>query len=121
MDKLLTNNPLAIRLFVDVFDVEFHEGSAKDVLVAARDYVHQGHGLLTHPLASSIPLKDTPFRSLLVSERPASLDVAAVGLIESAIERYSQVNAQNREIPQNIADDFMAIDCDMIASRKSKK
>lgn len=114
MDRLLTNNPLAIRLFADVFNVEFHEGSAKDVLIAARDYVHQGHGLLTHPLASSIPLSDTPFRSLVVSGQPAALDVAAVSLIESAIDRYSQLKLRCREIPQNIAEDFMTIDCDMI-------
>ena len=89
-----------------------------DVLVAARDYVHMGHGLVTHPLASSIPLTDTPFRSVVVARQAASLDFAAVRLIESAIDRYSRIGMNLRELPQHVAEDFMVIDCDMIASRK---
>lgn len=114
IDKLLTNNPQAARRYGAIWDVEFKEAAAIDVLVQARDYIHRGHRLLTHPLASSIPHKDSPYKSVLVSGDSDVLDFESLRNIESAIGRYSQIGAISFDIPQSIALDFMMVDCEML-------
>jgi len=117
MNILLTNNPLAAARSADRWDVKFFDDAAIAVLTAARDYIHCGHKLLTHPLASSIPPKDSPFRSVLISGDVSGTDFDSVRIIESAINVYAKLTVTHTNIPQNIAEDFMAIDCDVILGR----
>ena len=121
LDKLLTNNPLAAERYRGL-DVQWIDGPARDVLTAARDYVHLGHALLTHPLASSIPRKDSPFKSIIISGTAGQLNYDSLRIIENAIEAY-KIGAINFNIHQTVAEDFMLIDCDVIsaAAEKSSK
>ena len=149
MDKLITNNALAAEKYFGL-DVQFIEDSAVNVLIAARDYIHIGHKLLTHPLASSIPRADSPYKSVIISGIADKLDFESLKLIESAIaaynivetkinihrtcsktsfasekaQRYNEFFASRNEVlehvQQTIAEDFMIIDCDVIADAAKK-
>ena len=66
MDIIATNNPLAEAEFRDRFKVEFFE-DAGGVLAFARDLVHAGHSLMTHPLAGSVKPNETPYKTILIS------------------------------------------------------
>lgn len=114
---LITNNPKAAERYADIWDVEFIDETTLYVLAAVRDYIHLGHGLLTHPLASSLPPKDCPYKSVLVTGQGGELDYGSLRVIEGAMEVYSKVNldVNNFDIPQTIAEDFMVIDCEMLA------
>jgi len=66
MDIIATNNPLAEAEFRDRFKVEFFEDTG-GVLAFARDLVHAGHSLMTHPLAGSVKPNETPYKTILIS------------------------------------------------------
>jgi len=114
MNKLLTNNPLAVEKYQTLFEVERVEGAAADVLAVVRDYVHLGHCLVTHPLASSIPRKDSPFKSIAVSKEAGRLDLDSLRIIEGAIDAYKH-SVTHFNIPTSVAEDFMLIDCEMLS------
>ena len=115
---MLTNNPIAAELFSVQYNVEFFDEIVLVLLMAARDYVHLGHKLLTHPQASSIAPNQNPYRSLIITDEAFSLDLESLKLIEAAIAVYSKINTKKADIPQDVAKDFMVIDCEMIKAVK---
>ena len=84
---LVTNN---YELCKCVTHCEFIDGSALDVLIAVRDYVHRGYALLTHPLCGNLRPHQQPFRSVIIKFNYLSkLDLDSLSLIEHAIEIYN--------------------------------
>ncbi|MDR2182731.1 MAG: GrdX family protein [Clostridiales bacterium] len=114
MDKLLTNNPMAARRFADSLEVDFRDFAAADVLKAARDMVHQGHRLRTHPVTSGAAPNGSPFVSIVLSGEAFRTDFDSVSIIEGAMALYAKLGAP-RELPEAVAKDFMLIDCEMLA------
>jgi hypothetical protein len=83
---LLTNNP---GLCGAVSAGRLVEGASLDVLIAARDAVHLGASLLTHPLCGNLRPHQQPFRSVLIEENPGALvDLESLSLIDSAVTIY---------------------------------
>ncbi|MDR2175930.1 MAG: GrdX family protein [Synergistaceae bacterium] len=83
---LITNNS---SLCGAVFGGRLVEGSSLDVLTAARDAVHLGASLLTHPLCGNLRPHQQPFRSVLIEENPGALvDLESLSLIDSAVTIY---------------------------------
>ena len=58
--KIVTNNPLVKENMSDKHEVHYIGGNAREVFIEARNNVHVGHELLTHPLMSSIKPNETP-------------------------------------------------------------
>ena len=117
--QLVTNNPAAAAKYEDMYEVVFVEGTAAAVITAVRDFIHTGRRLLTHPLASSVPPKDSPYKSVLISGEASAgpPDFDSLRIIEGAAAVYSKIDVTKINIPQAIAEDFMAIDCEMLAGR----
>ena len=84
MDIIVTNNPLAEAGFRDRFRIEFFDASA-DVLTYARDLVHAGHVLLTHPLPGSVKPGETPYKTILISGSGGEVDAPSLRMIEECI------------------------------------
>ena len=115
---ILTNNPDVEKLCEDC-SVCFVEGTYRDVLIGARDRIHQGHRLLTHPLMGSLKPNETPYRSVGLSEEKGALDFDSLQLIENAIETFDQfarVTRPDRGIntPERMLADFRLIDASLI-------
>lgn len=115
---ILTNNPDVQNMLTDR-SVCFVEGSYRDVLVRARDMVHQGHRLLTHPLMGSLKPNETPYRSVGLSEEKGSLDFDSLQLIENAIETFDKFAAVTRpdrgsNTPERMLADFRLIDASLL-------
>ena len=87
---IVTNNPL-VRDDLPGQDVTlvWVDGEYEDVLLAVRSRVHQGHQLLTHPLAGSVKPYETPYRTILLSANPASLHLPSLQLLEQAFALLS--------------------------------
>ena len=97
---VITNNPL-IR---DAKGVEFVEGGFRDVLVRARDLTYLGHELITHPLFASLGMMFSPFRSIVVSDRPEGFSPEQAQLAEDSIASYDLATEGRRRIERNDAD-----------------
>jgi len=114
---LLTNNPLAEKKLKNEIQIVFEEEQDYlGILKNARNRIHQGAVLLTHPLSGSIKPSETPFKSLLLKEGEKTLDTGSLQMIEDAIQVAERMIEQTgvRKWTELILADFQLIDCDLI-------
>ena len=117
---IITNNPDVKEAFGDR-DIRFVDGGYREVLVSARDLVHKGHRLLTHPLMGSLKPNETPYRTVVMSKEAAALDPDSLQLIEQAIETFDRFAATVRRdrgdnTPEPLLADFRLIDLSLVNS-----
>lgn len=115
---VLTNNPMVAHQFDGRLVCHFNEKMTYlDVMKTARDYVHQGYQLLSHPLSGSIKPNETPYKSIVLKKaKDMSTDFWSLSLIEEAIATTEKFNASfaPRAWPEDKKEDFQLIDCDLI-------
>lgn len=114
---LLTNNELLREKYTGKLDISFVEGKYIDVLKSARDKIHKGWKLITHPLMGSIKPNETPFRSI-VMEQGTVLDVESLSIIESSIAATEKFQRDNK-VPcwkENVLEDFRVVDMRLVES-----
>lgn len=114
---LLTNNPLVAEKLQTEAPMVF-DGSMDymGILREARNRIHQGAVLLTHPLSGSIKPSETPFKSILLKEGGKQLDASSLQIIEDALVLAQRMitQARNRQWTEKILADFQLIDYDLI-------
>ena len=114
---ILTNNSKVHAKYKFRFEIEFMEDRGYiDILIEARDLIHKGYRLLTHPMSSSLKPNQTKFRSIMLQKTESGLDMESVLMIERAVE-----SAENflkfKKIPdwdERITDDFRTVDMSLI-------
>ena len=87
---VITNNPLVRSRLDDTHEVIYLELSYEELLKVVRDRIYEGHRLLTHPLSGSVKPKETPYKSVLISERKEKVDRESVRLIEDKSKYYKE-------------------------------
>lgn len=113
---IITNNPMVNEKFGGrtVYDRTF---SLTDVLVLARDKIHRGHRLLTHPLSGSVKPNQTPYKTVIISaEAAADTDADSLAIIEEAITMTRKLlkDAAPRAWGESTLQDFQLIDYSLI-------
>ena len=94
------------------------KGSSLDVFINARNAIHRGSRLLTHPLCGNLRPYQQPFRSILIEENPGSLvDLESLSIIEEAILVYR--NCEDRLLlPEKLDEltrkDFAFVDFELM-------
>ena len=111
--EILSNNPMVWDRFQECTRVE---GSARDVLVAARNRVHGGYSLVAHPIAGNARLCRNPYRSVVIGERAPEPSVADIACVEDALERVR--SSESDETARSSAD-YALIDLDLLTSSLS--
>jgi hypothetical protein len=84
---IVTNNPAVAASQENLL---FVAGSAEETLVKVRDLVHAGYELISHPLAASLRLLFSPFRSVILGRKLTKVDACSVRIIEDSIIKYKQ-------------------------------
>ena len=75
MYLIVTNNPMAAKEFAGQGEVRLYpEDTYREILVRARDLVYIGHRLCNHPLYGSLRPHETPYRTVVLSDRPQTPD-----------------------------------------------
>ena len=98
-------------------DITFIDGKYIDVLKSARDMVHKGSKLITHPLMGSIKPNETPYRSIIISGGTA-LDIESLTIIENSIAAAEKFQRDNK-VPiwnENVLNDFRFVDLKLFES-----
>lgn len=107
----LTNNA---RLWNISLKATFVEGGPLSVLTLARDRVHAGWLLLTHPLYGNIQPSQQHFRSVLVGlpDEKREGDLGSISILERAIGLYRAegVNSVKPARRNRHLEDFAALD-----------
>lgn len=89
----------------------------RSVLVRARDMIHSGYRLLTHPQASSLKPNQTPYRSVLVYPGDGNDNTGEVILIEKSIavyDEWQQIAHSPAKYSEKVDNDFKTIDLSII-------
>lgn len=116
---ILTNNPLAASKLADnqKHMLAFHPVTLRQVLLLARDMVHQGHRLLTHPLSGSVKPNETLYKSIGLSVQSAdSLCFDSLRMAEEAIQAFDRFTPRQREITAQMDGDFQLVDWTLLHS-----
>jgi hypothetical protein len=118
--KILTNNSAVYEKYKDTYNVQFEYCSYRDMLYLARDYIHKGHELLTHPLSGSVKPNETPYKTIIIDENAKALNLDSLKTIENSIETAIKFTYSDKPVEDEILDDFMFIDLSLINNVISK-
>lgn len=113
---IVTNNPRVLKRYEGLYSVEFVDGVYMDVLVRVRDRVHAGCRLLTHPLSGSVKPNETPYKSVMISQKRGSMDMGSLSIIEEAIAACRKFPVKYEGLPQRVLEDFQLVDSTLIDS-----
>lgn len=113
---ILTNNPQVIKLRENEMEVLFTEDTYMGVLRQARDLIHQGHRMLTHPLSGSVKPKENPYKSIMFTKEKGALDRESLGLIENAIITAEKFPDKSPYWTPKVRDDLALVDYTLITS-----
>ena len=118
---IISNNVLSKEGFEKTTDLLFIEGSLMDVMKTARDYIHKGHKLLTHPLMGSIKPNETPYKTIAISLKADNgVDLDSLNIMENSIETSERlINNRpprnwSKDIIDRVYEDYRLIDFDLI-------
>ncbi len=112
---ILTNNEWVRDRMGKDYQVDYRELSFREILVAARDLIHEGHRLLTHPLSGSVKPQETPYKSMALTKSKGALDLRSLELIENAIAACDKFIVKFPNMPDGMRDDFRLIDYCLIS------
>ncbi|MGV8145562.1 MAG: GrdX family protein [Alkaliphilus sp.] len=117
MATIITNNPLVLEKMSSKIKVEFRETDLKGIFIEARNRIHAGHKLLSHPLSGSVKPNETNYKSLIISDERVKLDLDSLRIIESAIETTLKfLNMKEYKWDTKVLGDFQEIDFTLISS-----
>lgn len=112
---IVSNNPMVAEKYPDL--TEFQENSSvKDIFSEGRNSVHLGANLINHPLAGSIKPNQSPYKSLVLSDRKGDLDMFSLRLIEGAIQVLKKFPPRGIKYDEQTLEDFQVIDLDLLDS-----
>lgn len=114
--QIITNNPLVLEKLQGSYSVEYYDVSFLDLLIRVRDRVHEGYELFTHPLSGSVKPNETPYKSVLVSEKAGKLDFKSLTIIENSILTAQKFPIKFPNMPQSMREDFQLIDYTLLQS-----
>jgi len=106
--KIVTNNPSVREAYRDVVMVP---GDPRAVLGEARDLVHQGWALFSHPFHGNMRLLRNPYRSLILRDNRGRIDAPSVLSIEEACSRLRSVRFDHLE---ESLEDYRYLDKDLL-------
>lgn len=118
---LITNNEKVVEQWKNSKEIvlmQLDSPNILDVLYHARDLLHKGHWLLTHPFTGSLKPNENPYKSILVSEEVQQLNLDHVATIEQCISS-AQRSLINRPLPiysESVLNDYRLIDHDLISN-----
>lgn len=81
---VITNNPYFLKEPVKG-EIRYMNFPPMKILTEARDLIHKGYILITHPLVGGIKPNQTPYRTVILSAGPGPVDIDSVRVIGDSI------------------------------------
>ncbi len=94
--RCITNNPMLLNRGFS--ELEYHDIDVLGLFQIVMREVASGYQLLSHPLTGSIRPDITPYKTVLLSDKPGQIDPISVQLIGKAIS-YAENLYQLRDVP----------------------
>lgn len=111
MKKIIITNNVDLKPVYPGCEICCQSKSFMEVLYWARDMVHQGHRLLSHPLCGSLKPNETPYKSVLLSaDRQPGVDAFSLSVMEYSIQKAAGFPLKERSLSELVLRDFRFID-----------
>lgn len=115
---IITNNPLVKSESILTEHTTLFFSDLDKVLTKARDLIHQGYTLITHPLAGSVKPWANPFRTIVLEEGD-QLNMRSLEIMEGSLQKYNQFKNDLEEnfsenLNETVRKDYQLIDYDLI-------
>ena len=114
---IVTNNPYVYDKYKNNKEMIYKEDfSYLEILEFIRDKIHSGHELITHPLSGSIKPNETPYKTIMISNKTGELDADGLRIIEESILTVKKF-ISDKPTPdwvERVLDDFRVIDLSLI-------
>ncbi|MCL1940699.1 MAG: GrdX family protein [Synergistaceae bacterium] len=123
---LFTNNPVMKKKITnETLEFTFIGGTSLDVLKGARDSVHMGAKLVTHPLYGNLRPHQQPYRTILAVRENGSraCDLESLSLIENALGVYQSCAdrlIKPEDLPELLRDDYAYVDYELMRESFSR-
>ena len=114
MHVIFTNNPDVAAAYPDL--THYHECTVMGIFTAARDAIHCGAVLVTHPLSGNIKPTKSPYKSVIISPKKGPLHYKSLQIIEEAIIISTRMLRKNYTYDESILQDYRIIDLDLVNS-----
>lgn len=111
---IVTNNPIVYEKYHENLTVEYRQQTYAQVLIRARDLIHLGHKLLTHPLSGSVKPNETVYKTILVSEQFKTVDLDSIRIIEESLETAKKFGSNQHQLTDEMLNDFRLVDLSLI-------
>lgn len=112
--RIVTNNPLVWEAYPNHSVII--DGDVKSVYIAARDEIHKGALLLSHPLSGSIKPNVSPAKSVIIGVREGDVDEQSLKYIEEALAVFLRMPEKHIPFTDDIIFDFQTIDKSLLDS-----
>lgn len=120
---IITNNPYVYEKYKDKREVLYKKYlDYIGILELVRNRIHEGYELLTHPLSGSVKPNETPYKSIIMSNKKGSLDDRGLSIVEESIltARKFMTNKATPNWTENVLDDFRVIDLSLMENAIDK-
>ncbi len=110
---LVSNNPMVYEKYNNKIDMIYsRDFTYLEVLSIARDKIHSGHELLTHPLSGSVKPNETPYKSVVIATEKDILNLQSLSIIEDSLDTAKKFidKKKNPMLTQKLHEDFQLID-----------
>ena len=74
---IITNNPMMSDSDFRSY-IEFYNVSIEGILQIVRKRIHKGFCLLTHPLSGSVKPTETPYKSVMITNKDGNIDMLSL-------------------------------------------
>lgn len=113
---IVSNNNLIKENFSSRFELVFIHGTLLQTMEKARDLIHKGYKLSTHPLSGSVKPNFTPYKTIVLEKREGKVDIDSLKIMEDSISRTVSL-IKDKSTPdwsEKYLKDFRLIDYDLI-------
>ena len=125
MYRIVTNNRLCRDKYGSQVEMDYLEnGSYLDVLLKVKDYIQKGWCLETHPMTGSLKPNQTPYKSVMISNRPVDREdfYNQEITMENSVSICQKFQAirQTPDWPEHLREDYREVDLSLIEGAQQK-
>lgn len=120
---IITNNEYVYEKYKDKREVLYKKDlNYMEILEFVRNRVHEGYELLTHPLSGSVKPNETPYKSIIMSNKKGDFDDSGLSIVENSIltTRKFMSYKSTPDWTDTILDDFRVIDLSLMENAIDK-
>lgn len=113
---IVTNNPKVFNFYKETDEIIFlKEKTRLEVLEEVNDYIIKGHKLLSDPILYNIENSENPFKTIIISKKPAENNMSSIDIIIGALQIAEKLpTAIPFNSSENILEEFRFVDLNLI-------